>query len=85
MQHDGDAVVPCYVVHIEDSRPVAELLRFECPNIASARREATAYAGEMLQDRPDVFWASQPWRMTVTDESGAVVLLLTLEGRVLGP
>jgi hypothetical protein len=84
IQHDSAAVVPCYFVHIEDDRLIAEVLKFESPNMECARREATAYVGEMLQDRPDAFWASQPWRMTVTDEKGAVLLLLTLEGRVPG-
>jgi hypothetical protein len=79
--HDADSVAPVFFVHIDDGGPSVDVLRHQFPSPLAARREATLYAAEMLRDRPDAFWTSQPWRITVTDESGGTVSVLTLEAR----
>jgi len=74
--------VPIYLVHIDDGGPPSEPVTLEARDCLDARREATAFAGEMLRDRPDAFWTSQPWRITVTDEAtGAQLFAITVEGR----
>jgi hypothetical protein len=73
--------VPFFFVKIDDGGPAVDAMRLEFPTPLAARRDATSYVGEMLRDRPDAFWTGQPWRLTVTDETGATLLVLTIEGR----
>jgi len=72
--------VPFFLIRIEDGGPAVDTLRHEFPDALAARREATLYAGEMLRDQPEAFWASTPWRITVADDAGATLLVLKLEG-----
>jgi hypothetical protein len=79
-QRRAGALVPFFLIHIDDGGPSVDTLRHEFPDVLAARREATLYAGEMLRDQPDAFWASSPWRITVADEAGATLLVLKFEG-----
>ncbi len=79
------AVVPLYSIQIDHGGDAGDTLRLGFPSALAARREAMSYAGEMLQDHPDAFWASQPWRMTLTDETGATLLVLTIDCTTSAP
>ena len=73
--------MPLFFFHFEDGGPAVDGLSLDLPNLLAARKEATLYAAQMLQDRPDAVWDGMPWRMIVTDKTGAKLLVLTLEGR----
>jgi hypothetical protein len=77
---DDGAIVPFFGIHIDDGGPAVDTLRHEFPDASVARREATLCAGELLRDRPEAFWSSTPWRISVTDDAGATLLVLKLEG-----
>jgi hypothetical protein len=51
----------------EGDEHTRDKLGVELPDVAAATREAAVLAGEMLRDRPDHFWDSQEWKMTIED------------------
>lgn len=44
----------------------------------AARLEAVRVMGELLRERPELFWEHKRFRLSVTDEAGATVLTLEL-------
>ena len=47
---------------------------------SQARAMAVTHAGEMLKDIEAKFWGAPTWRMDVTDEQGARVCTLRIQG-----
>ena len=45
-----------------------------------ARSAAVTMAGEMLKDIDGQFWSAPEWCLSVTDEQGATVCILTIKG-----
>jgi hypothetical protein len=35
------------------------------------------YAGELMRDQPEAFWGGAIWTMTVTDDAGLTLFVLT--------
>ncbi len=65
--------MPRFFFHIDEERP--DTVGVDFPDCETARGEAIRAAGEILRDIDGAF-ARQEWKMTVKDESGAVVLEL---------
>ena len=49
-------------------------------NLAAARCEAVKYAGRLICDVGTDFWRSKEWQMTVSDDAGLTLFVLTLIG-----
>lgn len=47
---------------------------------AEARKEAIRMAGEMLKTAPEPFWSSRPWEITITDQAGLIMWVLSVHG-----
>ena len=74
--------MPLFFFHIDDGGSAVDGLSLMLPNALAARNEAAKFAGEMLQDRPAAFWEGKAaWTVTVADDTGATLFILTLEGR----
>ena len=52
----------------------------DLPSPKDARGAAATLAGEMLEDADGKFWGAPTWRMDVTDEQGARVCTLRIQG-----
>lgn len=48
------------------------------PSDDAARLEAVRVLGELLREKPELFWAHECFRLTVVDEAGATVVVLDL-------
>ena len=73
--------MPRYFFHFEDGQVSLDEDGTDCPDLACAREEALATAGQMLRDTAssESFWSGQPWRLWVTDgPSGSGETLFTL-------
>ena len=55
-------------------------LGMDLPSIAAAKCHAARYAGALLCDAADSFWASAELTMKVTDETGLTLFTLTVTG-----
>jgi hypothetical protein len=73
--------VPLFFFHIDDGGPDEEQLSLTLPDLLAARNEATRFAGEMLRDQPAALWRAKAWTVTVSDETGATLFVVTLEAR----
>jgi hypothetical protein len=73
--------VPLFFFHIDDGGPAEEGLSLALPDLLAARVEATRFAGEMLRDQPAALWRAKAWTVTVSDETGAALFIVTLEAR----
>ena len=74
--------MPFYRIAVEDGCAAAGELCVEFPDLAAARMEATLFAGQLLHDQPDKFWNGPAWTVTLTDETGAPLLIITLAGQI---
>jgi hypothetical protein len=75
------AIVPLFFFRMDDGGPAAGRLSLALPDPLAARREATRFAAEMLLDRPAALWQAQTWTVTVSDETGASLFIVTFEAR----
>ena len=74
--------MPKFYFHIMDGTAFIDTEGVELTGIEEVRRTAIATAGKMLEEIGDRFWEGKAWRMSVADETGAVVasLLFQSEG-----
>jgi hypothetical protein len=73
--------MPLYFFDVDDgSEHSPDIEGVDLPNLRAAQVEATALAGEMLRDRQHEFWDVRSWTMTVTDEQGATLLVISVDG-----
>lgn len=72
--------MPTYHFHIDEGRDhTHDRFGVELDNLVAVRREATILAGELLRDRPDRFWDTQDWTMTVEDSSGLLLFRIHID------
>jgi hypothetical protein len=69
--------VPRFFFHVEGS---PDNLGLELPSIAQAKCEAARYAGHLLCDAADSFWATAEFNMQVANETGLVLFTITISG-----
>jgi hypothetical protein len=53
----------------------------ELPNMEAAREEAARLIAGMLRDGAKVFWGTEPWTMTVTDDTGLIFFTISVHGQ----
>lgn len=68
--------MPRYFFHIEDGHSFRDEEGTVLPDIYTAQGEAVRLSGEVLRDLGAKFWDGTEWRLTVTDEGGAVLFVL---------
>lgn len=73
--------MPRYFFQIQTFVRVADRQGMVLPNQAAARTEAIRASGEMMRDGAESFWSTRPWSVTVTDESGLILLRLEMDDR----
>lgn len=69
--------MPRYFFHVQDGQDFPDLEGTELPDLAAARAQAVQFAGSLLADQPETFWASGEWHLQVTDEAGLSLFQLT--------
>jgi hypothetical protein len=71
-----------YFFNVHDGKDITDDEGIELPDLDAARTEAIRTSGEMIREvGPDV-WCGQDWRMTVTDDAGREVLVLSFSAQV---
>lgn len=68
--------MPRYFFNTVDGRRYPDRDGMDLPSLEAVRVRATRVVGELLKERPSDFWDTGRLRLEVTDESGAVVLVL---------
>lgn len=69
--------MPKFIFSVEG---VPDDLGVEYDSIAEAKREAVSYAGRLLCDAADTFWPTATFTMTVADEAGLTLFMLSVTG-----
>ena len=59
-----------YRFEIQDGTDLPHPDPHEFASVKDARTEAVRLLAELAHDRPDDFWHSRPWRLTVRDQTG---------------
>ena len=73
--------MPLFFFHIDDGGPAEQGLSLALPDLLTARNEATRFAGEILRDQPAALRQARARTVTVSDETGASLFIVTLEAR----
>lgn len=73
--------MPRYFFHVKDGANLSDLEGTVLPDNDAAKLEAVTSAGGMIADFGAKFWSSGDWNMTVVDEVGRTVCVLSLNGR----
>lgn len=71
--------MPRYFFHVKDGSDYPDLQGTELADLASARNEALRFAGHLLSETGERFWASGEWRMCVQDEGGRTLFELAFQ------
>ena len=71
--------MPKYFFEIADAYPHIPCVGSELPTLSAARCHALKYAGQLLCDQEEPFWADGEWTMTVTDHNHLILFVLTIE------
>ena len=67
-----------FFFHRMDGHLEADLEGTECADMAQVRREAVLYAAGTLSDHPEMVWTTGELQVTVMDDTGAVVTIVTI-------
>jgi hypothetical protein len=70
--------VPRYFFHADDGRSFHDDDGTMLADDDAARIEAARVLGQLVNERPQDIWHDEPFRMTVTDETGLVVFILDI-------
>lgn len=74
-----------YFFHTEDGRRVEDDIGTPLPSDDAARLEAVRVLGELLREKPELFWEHKRFELTVTDEDGKTFLVLHLGAGEIKP
>lgn len=69
--------MPRYFFHVKDGEDFPDLQGTVLDNLAAARAEAVRFAGALLSESHDKFWASGEWNLRVTTEEQLTLFQLT--------
>ncbi len=69
-----------YFFNTQDGEAVVDVEGVELPDLAAAQINAVQLLGELLREHAVEFWKTRVYSVTVTDESGAPVILLMTAG-----
>lgn len=67
-----------YFFHTEDGLRLEDEDGTLLPSDDAARLEAVRILGELLREKPEMFWAHERFDVTVVDETGATLVKLHL-------
>ena len=70
--------MPRYFFNVIDGFSTPDSDGVVLPDIEGAKTAAVILSGEILRDLGAKFWRIPSWQMNVSDESGAVILVLRL-------
>ena len=68
--------MPRYFFDVRDGTYYPDEIGSELPGLAAARSAAVTFAGELLRDQGDKFWAGEEWKVEVKDETGLILFTL---------
>ena len=68
--------MPRFFFHVEDGFSTRDNEGTELPDIFTAQEEAIRLSGELLRELGAQFWNGTAWRLTITDETQRVLLIL---------
>ena len=71
-----------YFFHLDDGVPNNDVEGVDLPDLAAVQAETSKVCGEMLADAGQSFWSNPDWRVRVTDETGRLVLSLSMRGEM---
>ena len=74
------AYMPRFFFHIQTDSRFTDDEGVECINAVAARKAAIATCGELMRDCAETFWASRPWGVTVTDDTGLILWEVMMDG-----
>jgi hypothetical protein len=70
--------MPKYFFHVIDGYESLDTEGTDLPDLAAARNAAVTMSGQILRDGGgETLWAGVPWRLWVTDGSGATLFTLS--------
>lgn len=67
-----------FFFHRMDGHLEPDLEGTECADMAQVRREAVLYAAGTLSEHPEMVWTAGELQITVTNDTGAVVTIVTI-------
>ncbi|MDP3660287.1 hypothetical protein [Phenylobacterium sp.] len=70
--------MPLFYFHTQDGAPLSDSDGTELEDADAARIEASRILGQLVEERPSHIWLDHDFRITVMDESGAVLFALAL-------
>lgn len=73
--------MPRFYFHTQTDTRITDEDGFDLPGFEEARKQAIRTAGQLMQDEPEVFWASRPWNVSVTDHTGLILWEIHLDGQ----
>lgn len=73
--------MPRYFFHLLGGNPQPDDEGTVFAGPQEARAAAVIAAGEELKDIDGKFWNAPEWRMHVTDEDGATICVLSIQGK----
>jgi hypothetical protein len=73
-----DDSVMKYFIHSEGRTSYQDTDGVELHSVDAAREIATRTIGEMVRDGHPHLWGSQPWTLTVTDQSGLILFTISV-------
>lgn len=73
--------MPRYFFHVHNVAPHKDQDGEELPDDATAWREATRYAGALLNDLDGKFRPGEEWNMEVADEAGKPIYFISIRSR----
>jgi hypothetical protein len=76
--------MPRYHFEIEDGVDLPQPDPHEFASVKEARCEAVRLLAELVHDRPDDFWHSRPWRLTLRDETGCELFNIFIHAEETG-
>ena len=69
--------------HVHDAKDLLDETGIDLPDVPAARDEALRLAGAMLLDDASMIHSKAEWHLSVTDASGASLLLVNI--RIISP
>jgi len=69
--------MPRYHFNVSDGQAISDRRGTEFADLKSAQRCAVRYAGQLLSEIGEEFWAGEDWVMTVTDARGLTLFTLS--------